>query len=1190
VSGGQTDAHGVLTRRVSAGLISLCALFAALASTPAHAEVLHLSGGHFAGVAPRHGVANGALPGAVAQTSRLSATTSGRLVYYGGPVAHASAPYLIFWTPSGQSLPTGTQSLLTRYFTDVAADSGTGANVYGVTRQYFDNSGIADYRQSFSASGQAITDTGTYPHNGCSSTSTTYATCLTDTQLQAEIQREITALHLPTDGAANSELLPATAPIYIVVLPTDVNVCASWGCANSSSSGFCAYHSSFHFATSPTASANNVLYATVPTLIVGPGQNAKVCQFDGNSAVQEPNASAADVALKYLSHEDSETITDPFGDAWWDPSSGNEDGDNCNAYGLANPGAGTSPNAFAPVLGGSKTGSAFGSLYDEVIAGDPYYLQSEWSNGTGGCDLRPSAGSVSPAFSSPAATTPPQTPLSFDPAGTTATYGLSSATWNFGDGTPAVFNTQSQALTPVAHTYRLDGTYTATLTAVDNRGNLASAAHVVHVDDAPVARFQMSLPDPKQSMPGAGQPNAFDALASSDPDGTITAYAWDFGDNQKTTGPTPIHTYQTSGSYIVTLTVTDTDGQSATTTQTLSVAGPTPTFSVSPSSPLEGAPVSFDGSASSDTQGSAIKSYSWNFSDDGSTQSGSLTATHTFTHFASAYVTLTLTDASGFTSSYSQKLTIADELPTASYTVPTPQPGSGQPVAFDASASSDPDGTISAYAWDFGDGTIATGPSPTHVFASPGSHSVTLTVTDSDGSSAICTQTIAVAGPIAAFTAPVAQLEGTPLDFSAGAPGPQATNPVTYAWSFGDGATASGASATHAYLRPGKYTATLTVTDASGYFASVAYPVSVLDAPPVAAFGVLTTTPSTQRAVAFDASASTDSDGAIAGYAWQFGDGSLATGQSPTHLYATPGTYSVTLTVTDSSGQASPPVSHQVMVYGSPQAAFAIAGNGAPEGGAVGFNAGASGDAGAGGPITSYAWTFGDGSSAKGMTALHGFARAGAYPVTLTVTNAVGLSDSVTEFVTIGDEAPTVLASILSRHPVSGQPVGFDGAASHDPDEQIVSYDWSFDDGESSASSRPSHVFRSPGRYTVTLTVTAGGGERATRVLSVLVLAPARITRVRMGHSAGGPALVIDVNGPGRLRMGHHNVLMRAGGATRIGLRLSPNQLHALAVHHTVRLRAAIEFTPLVGAASHQIVTVSVRKPTHARRYTFALR
>ncbi|MEA2144709.1 MAG: hypothetical protein QOG59_296, partial [Solirubrobacteraceae bacterium] len=1024
----------MLTRRRSACLIPLCAVLAgALTSTPAHAEVLHLSGGHVASVTPRHGVTVTALPGAVARASPFSGTTSGQLAYHGGPVMHASAPYLIFWTPPGQSLPAGTPSLLTRYFTDVAADSGTGANIYGVGRQYFDASGIADYRQTFSA-GQAITDTTVYPPNGCSTTSPTYRTCLTDAQLQAEIQHEITALHLPTDGAAGSESLPVTAPIYFIVLPTDVNVCASWGCASSSSNGFCAYHSWFN----DTTNHYSVLYATIPTLIVGPGQNPKACQYDGNAAVQEPNASIADVALKYLSHEDSETITDPFIDAWYDPHTGFENGDNCNAYGAINPSAGTSPNAFAPTLGGSKTGTSFGSLYDQLIAGHAYYLQSEWSNGTGGCDLRPSAGSVAAAFTSPATTTPPRTPVSFDPSATTSTYRLTSATWTFGDGTAAVFNTQTQALSAVSHTYLVDGTYPATLTLVDDRGNLSTISRVVHVDDAPTAAFRVTT----SGTLGAGQPTAFDGSASSDPDGTIAAYAWNFGDGTTGTEATPSHPYQLAGTYTVTLTVTDSDGQTAITAQTVSIAGPTPSISASPSSPLEDTLVSFDGTQSGDTQSSArLTSYVWNFG-DGSTQSGSLTATHTYTHFGSYFVTLTLTDSAGFTSTVIQSLTVADELPAASFSVPTAAPGAGQTTAFDASASSDSDGSIAGYAWDFGDGTTATGATPTHVFASPGSYPVALIVTDSDGSSTTATQTVTVAGPLAQFTAPAPQLEGAALSFTAGAPGPQTVFPVSYAWSFSDGGTASSPSPTHAFASAGTYTATLTATDANGNFTSVTHPVTVLDESPAAAFGVLTTTPSTQRAVGFDAGASSDPDGAITDYAWQFGDGTGTTGQSPTHLYTAPGTYTVTLTVTDSTGLTSPAVSHQLTVYASPQAAFAIAGNGAPETRPVGFNAGASGDAGAGGPITSYAWTFGDGTSTTGMTVTHAFPRPGSYPVTLTVTNAVGLADSVTEFVTIGDEPPTALASALNSHPVGGQSVGFDGSRSFDRDGRIVSYDW----------------------------------------------------------------------------------------------------------------------------------------------------
>ena len=85
-------------------------------------------------------------------------------------------------------------------------------------------------------------------------------------------------MHLPTDGPASSETLPATAPIYFIVLPSDVNACAGGdrrrSCANSSSNGFCAYHSAF----TDTLTQASVLYATIPTVIAGTGQNPKVCQ------------------------------------------------------------------------------------------------------------------------------------------------------------------------------------------------------------------------------------------------------------------------------------------------------------------------------------------------------------------------------------------------------------------------------------------------------------------------------------------------------------------------------------------------------------------------------------------------------------------------------------------------------------------------------------------------------------------------------------------------------------------------------------------------------------------------------------------------------------------------------------------------------------------------------------------------
>jgi hypothetical protein len=237
------------------------------------------------------------------------------------------------------------------------------------------------------------------------------------------------------------------APIYFVVTPPSVNSCESNGtsCADNT---FCAYHSYYNYGSTP------VLYANIPTVLAA--NSPKSCQNDTGtlSTVESPNSNpVTDVALKYLSHEYNETITDPQINAWYDTASGNEDGDNCNGYSSpSNPPGGSSANAFAPTLGGTASG---GTLYNQLINGNQSYTQSEWSNGDTNCQLRPTANSLSAGFTAPS-TVRTGTSVSLNPSSSSNAGAYSSTSWSFGDAGTS-FALGGPATT--THTFTAPGTY-----------------------------------------------------------------------------------------------------------------------------------------------------------------------------------------------------------------------------------------------------------------------------------------------------------------------------------------------------------------------------------------------------------------------------------------------------------------------------------------------------------------------------------------------------------------------------------------------------------------------------------------------------------------------------------------------------------------------------------------------------------
>jgi PKD repeat protein len=241
---------------------------------------------------------------------------------------------------------------------------------------------------------------------------------------------------------------------------------------------------------------------------------------------------------------------------------------------------------------------------------------------------------------------------------------------------------------------------------------------------------------------------SFDGSGSSDPDGTIDSYAWDFGDGSTGTGATPTHTYTGAGTFTVGLTVTDNQGGSSSCSTTATIEGENQSPVCDAGGPYNGTvnvAVAFDGSGSSDPDGT-VDSYAWDFG-DGSTGTGA-TPSHTYTSANTFTVTLTVTDNEGASSTCTTTANITEEPndpPVCDANGPYAA-NVGQSITFDGTGSSDPDGTVDSYAWDFGDGGTGTGPTPIHTYNSAGTFQVTLTVTDNEGASSTCTSTANITG------------------------------------------------------------------------------------------------------------------------------------------------------------------------------------------------------------------------------------------------------------------------------------------------------------------------------------------------------------------------------------------------------------------------------------------------------------
>jgi PKD repeat protein len=253
---------------------------------------------------------------------------------------------------------------------------------------------------------------------------------------------------------------------------------------------------------------------------------------------------------------------------------------------------------------------------------------------------------------------------------------------------------------------------------------------------------------------------------------------------------------------------------------------------------------------------------------------------------------------------------------------------------------------------------------------------------------------------------PASPLDHQPVLFDASTSTSNPSNPIaSVTWDFGDGSSGSGVQATHTFNTPGTYFVKLTIGDAVGRTASTSQQIDVgAGAGPAVSFTTSPSDPRVGEVVNFNASTTVPAPGrTIRSYAWDFGDGEqkTTTTSTTTHDYQRVGSFTVTLTVTDDAGRTASGSVSITIAADTPTAAFTWAQAVPSSTHTIIFDASSS-SAISGRTITSYSWNFGDGKPpGSGPAPTHQYDAAGAYTVTLTVTDSAGKTGRTSSQVTV---------------------------------------------------------------------------------------------------------------------------------------------------------------------------------------------
>ncbi|MEO5570830.1 MAG: PKD domain-containing protein [Bacteroidia bacterium] len=560
--------------------------------------------------------------------------------------------------------------------------------------------------------------------------------------------------------------------------------------------------------------------------------------------------------------------------------------------------------------------------------------------------------------------------------------------------------------------------------------------------------------------------------------GNPTSWNWNFGNSNTSTLQNPQASYPNSGVYTVTLTV----GNSTTTSTITKTAYitvykiPVAHFTYTPPLPCTNSIVTFtDNSTIGD---GPIVSWNWGFG-DGTIQT---TATNATTHsyslpLNSVPVSVIVTDSHGCESDFDTLITVKEK-PIVGFKA-TPLINCHIPTTVIFTDTSTTSGTVTRL-WDFGDGGSSTLQNPSHTYTAAGFYYVKLVIYQGSCSDSLLKLSyVFVENHTASFTAANTTVcVGDTVHFTDTSTPPSALS----IWNFGDLGMGNGTAIGHVYSAPGTYTVKLNAYDAVGCMDSLIKTNYITVNPqPVAGF---TANDTLSCSVPFIVSFSSTSTG-ITNWSWNFGDNGTSTSQNPSHTFLSPGSYTVTLIVTNANGCKDTLIKAGYINIIPPLADFHFT----PKKGCAPLTVNFTSTSSAIEPFANYTWSFGDASPVMVTTVgntIHTYTNPGVYTVSLIVNTINGCKDTLVK----------VDSVLVGFHPNSGFTVSEDTICAHESvqfsfnNTNVNSWAWYFGDGGvDSTNHNPIHQYADTGTFIISF-VNCNNGCCDTGHFTITILPP----------------------------------------------------------------------------------------------------